>query len=209
MYRIICLAIGYCLGLVQTAFIVGKLFGKIDIREHGSGNAGTTNAVRVMGFKAGALVFVCDILKGVFGYVLCSLIFKGGGTFFSGNAMNILPGLYGGIGVILGHCFPFYLKFKGGKGMASTLGIILCINIKLALIIFAVGIVLVAVTKYISAASLTMTLMLPVMIYLFSFPLESVIIGAAITVTSWYLHRGNIKRIITGTENKFNFRKQV
>lgn len=81
MQRFICLAIGYMIGCIQTAFIVGKIMGKIDIRDFGSGNAGTTNVTRVLGAKAGGIVFICDVLKAVIAYCICTIIFKGGGTF--------------------------------------------------------------------------------------------------------------------------------
>lgn len=208
MTRIICLALGYAIGLIQTAYIVGKLFYRgIDIRDYGSGNAGTTNTLRVLGFKAGAAVFLCDVLKAVLAYTLCSLIFGGGGSFLGDS--SIVPGLYGGIGAVLGHSFPFYLKFKGGKGIASTLGIIICIDFRIMLILFSIGIIIVIFTRYISAAALTITLLLPVAIFYFGYGYEAAILGAVVTVMSWYLHRGNIKRIIEGKENKFSFKKQL
>ena len=207
MFRILSLLLGYAIGLVQTAYIVGRASG-IDIREHGSGNAGMTNALRVMGFKAGLLVFVCDVLKAVVAYIICSVLFDGAGTFISFGGLNILPGLYGGAGCILGHCFPFYMKFKGGKGMASTLGVILCASPWLTLAVAVVGISIVAVTKYISAASLTIALMLPVGIFVLGFPVEAVTVGLAIGGLSWYLHRANIGRLMRGEENKFSFRSK-
>lgn len=206
MFRLICLAIGYAIGCIQTAFIVGKLMGKIDIRDFGSGNAGTTNVTRVLGAKAGAIVFICDILKGVIGYLICSLIFKGSGTFFGGD--SILPGVYAGVGVILGHDFPFYLKFKGGKGIASTLGFILCINPVVAAITYALGFVAVISTKYISMASLVMTLACPVIMIIRGLETEAVIIMFFVMALAYYQHKGNIKRLIKGEENKFSIKKK-
>ena len=205
MFRILSLLLGYGVGLLQTSYIVGRTAG-IDIREHGSGNAGMTNTLRVMGFKAGLLVFICDVMKAVVAYVVCSLLFKGSGTFIGSGGTNILPGLYAGAGCILGHCFPFYLKFKGGKGMASTLGVILCTSPWLTLAVAVVGITIVAVTKYISAASLTIALMLPIGIFMLGFGAEATVVGLAIGGLSWYLHRANIGRIMKGTENKFSFK---
>jgi len=208
MFRILSLLLGYCIGLLQTSYIVGRTAG-IDIREHGSGNAGMTNTLRVMGFKAGLLVFICDILKAVIAYILCSLISGGGGTFIASENINILPGLYGGAGCILGHCFPFYLKFKGGKGMASTLGVILCTSPWLTLAVAVVGISIVAISKYISAASLTIAVMLPVGIFMLGFGMEAVTVGFAIGALSWYLHRENIGRLMKGTENKFSIGSKI
>jgi len=208
MFRILSLLLGYAVGLIQTAYIVGRASG-IDIREHGSGNAGMTNALRVMGFKAGLLVFVCDVMKAVAAYTICSLLFSGAGSFIDFGGLNILPGLYGGAGCILGHCFPFYLKFKGGKGMASTLGLILSASPWLTLAVAVVGISIVAVSKYISVASLVIAVMLPVGIYILGFGAEAVLVGGAIGALVWYLHRENIKRLMKGTENKFSLSGKI
>lgn len=211
MERLICLLAGYIIGCIQTAFIVGRLMGKIDIRDFGSGNAGTTNVTRVLGAKAGAIVFICDILKAVIAYCVCTFIFKGGGTFFGEG--NILWGIYAGIGVILGHDFPFYLNFKGGKGIASTLGLILCIDWRVALTTYAFGIVVVLVKKYISLCSLVMVVVAPVSMILFSvitenvFGGEAIILMFAIGFLAYYQHIPNIKRLIKGEENKFSIKK--
>ena len=202
-FRIICLAIGYCVGLIQAAFIVGKIIGKIDIREHGSGNSGTTNAVRVLGVKAGLIVFLTDMFKAVIGFLICMLVFK--------EDMP-LSGMYGGLGAILGHNFPFYLKFRGGKGTASFLGLVLCmsfIEFRFILIIYIVGFWIAFLSKYISLASLVITLLFPACLYYLKFSLEAVLIGAVIAALSWVMHRQNIIRLIKGTESKFNFKKQI
>lgn len=206
MFRLICLVIGYAIGCIQTAFIVGKLMGHIDIRNFGSGNAGTTNVTRVLGAKAGAIVFIGDILKGVIAFVICSVIFNGGGTFFSGE--SLIPGIYAGVGVILGHDFPFYLKFRGGKGIASTLGIILCINPIVAVVTYVLGFIAVVITKYISMSSLVMTLACPIIMLLLGLEKEAVIIMFLVMALAYYQHRGNIKRLLKGEENKFSIKKK-
>lgn len=116
MERIICIVIGYVFGLFQTAFIYGKLHG-IDIREHGSGNAGTTNTLRVLGTKAGLIVLAGDIIKCILAIVLCGLIFDKSHP----NEIYLLK-LYAAAGAILGHNFPFYLQFKGGRGLRQRQG---------------------------------------------------------------------------------------
>ena len=122
MERVICLSIGYLFGLFQTAYIYGKIHG-IDIRQYGSGNAGTTNTLRVLGTKAGLIVFAGDVLKCVFAVVICSALFGK-----SHPDMVYLFKIYAAAGAILGHNFPFYLHFKGGKGIAATAGLIpLCV----------------------------------------------------------------------------------
>ena len=206
-YRILALLLGYSIGLIQTAYIVGRLMGKIDIREHGSGNAGATNVVRVMGAKAGIAVFLADISKCILAFIVCALIWNGSGTFLGyGNA---LPGLYGAIGCILGHCFPFYMKFKGGKGVAATIGLMISVDIRVFLISGAIGIVLVLITKYISLASLSISVMMPIVLYILGYPLEAVALCSFITVLVWYLHRANISRLVKGEENKFSFKKRT
>lgn len=206
MVRVVCLIIGYFLGCIQTAYIVGKLMGHIDIRDYGSGNAGTTNVTRVLGFKPGIIVFIADILKAIAAFIICSLIFKGGGTFFSGT--SLVPGMYAGLGVIIGHNFPFYLKFKGGKGIASTIGLIICIDLKVALITYTIGFLIVVVTRYISLSSLTMTLLATILMIIFKFEIEAICIMALLTLMAYYRHIPNIKRLIKGEENKFSIYKK-
>ncbi len=126
--RIICLAVGYVCGLFQTSYIYGKKSG-IDIREHGSGNAGTTNALRTLGKKAGALTLLGDCLKCVLAVLIARLLF---GT-HQGTDLLALE-LYAGAGCILGHNFPFYLKFKGGKGIAASVGFLLAFDMRIFLI---------------------------------------------------------------------------
>lgn len=240
MFRIICLAIGYAFGMIQTAYFVGRASG-IDIREHGSKNAGFTNTNRVLGRKAGAIVFVIDVIKAIVAFAIATIIYNhlfvidsriatfAGGTFFNTN--YFIPGLYAGIGAVLGHVYPFYLRFKGGKGVSCALGVILMLDWRVALIAFSIGIITVAVTRYISLASLLITLSVPVQFILFNsvqyfrlasgdpsvhdmlatidgmYPSEAIWLTAALAVFVWYLHRENIKRLLSGTENKFSFRK--
>ena len=199
--RIVCLLIGYAFGCIQTAYIVGKVSKKIDVREHGSGNAGTSNVIRVVGKRAGLIVFVCDVLKAVVAFVLCAIIFGGGGSFFS-DGLPIEPGLYAGFGVILGHNFPFFLKFRGGKGIASSLGVMLVIDWRVAVIVYGVGFVILLLTKYISLASLIMALLFPVIALLFTHGYETIAITVIMAAMAFFLHRGNIQRLLAGTERK-------
>ena len=122
MERIICLLIGYACGLFQTAYIYGRMHG-IDIRTVGSGNAGTTNALRVLGRKAGAIVFLGDVLKTVIAVLIVRLIF---GAAYADSIYLLI--FYAAAGVILGHNYPFYLGFKGGKGIAATAGMIIALG---------------------------------------------------------------------------------
>jgi len=204
-FRILAVLIGYAIGLIQTAYIIGRLKG-IDIREHGSGGAGATNVNRVLGAKAGIFVFLVDIAKGIAAFMIPALIWHGGGTFL--GYANALPGLYGAIGCVLGHSFPFYLKFKGGKGMAVTVGLMIAIDIHMFLIAAAVGIALIAITKFISLASLTLAAMMPIILHFLGYSTEEVLVSFMISILIWYLHRANIGRLLKGEENKFSFKKK-
>ena len=199
--RLICLAIGYGFGCIQTAYIVGRAVKNVDVREHGSGNAGTSNVIRVVGRRAGLAVFVCDVIKAIGAFILCAFIFNGGGSFFSGY-LPLAPGLYAGLGVLLGHNFPFFLKFKGGKGIASTLGVMLALDWRAALAVYAVGLTIIIMTKYISLTSLTMALLFPLLLIPFSHRPETIVITAFMAAMAFFLHRGNIQRLLSGTERK-------
>jgi len=205
-YRILAILIGYCIGLLQTAYIVGRFMG-IDIREHGSGGAGATNALRVMGRKAGAVVLAADVLKAILAFSICTLIWNGGGTFFGYG--SVLPGLYGAVGVILGHCFPFYLKFKGGKGFASAVGLVLSLDIRLFLIGTVIWLGIVFATKYVSLATLAATLMMPIVLHLLGHSVEVVLLTFFTAVLIWFLHRKNIGRLLNGVENKISLKKKA
>lgn len=203
MFRLISLLIGYFIGCISMGFIVGKLT-KTDLRKKGSGNLGTTNALRVLGFRAGLATFLGDILKGVLAFFLCRLIFPDD---------SLLAGIYAGAGAILGHDFPFYLKFKGGKGIASTIGIVLSLTFVfspfLGAITIAIGILGVACSGFISMGSILFSISIPISAYFLGMPTEAVAIFTALAVLATWLHRANIKRLISGTENKFTLHKNV
>lgn len=206
MERIICIAIGYVFGLFQTAFIYGKLHG-IDIRQYGSGNAGTTNTLRVLGTKAGLIVLLGDILKCIFAIVICGIVFDA-----SHPEEIYLLKLYAAAGAILGHNFPFYLNFKGGKGIAATAGLILSFHpafIPMGVILFFGAFF---ITHYVSLGSLLVYagLMIEMVVAgqmgLFGSSqavlIEMYIITALLTILAYYKHRENIKRLIRGEERK-------
>ncbi len=206
MERIACLIIGYVFGLFQTAFIYGKLHG-IDIREHGSGNAGTTNTLRVLGTKAGLIVLAGDIIKCILAIVLCGMLFG------RSNPDEIyLLKLYAAAGAILGHNFPFYLHFKGGKGIAATAGLILAFHpyfIVVGVILFFGAFL---ITHYVSLGSLLVYVGLMIQMVvcgqmgLFSTSQailnEMYVITALLTILAYYKHRENIARLLKGEERK-------
>jgi len=202
--RLICLLIGYVFGCIQNAYIVGRFY-NVDIRDHGSGNAGSTNAVRVLGRKPGIVVFALDILKAAAAFMVAALLFDGGGSFFVSGF--VLPGLYAGAGAILGHDFPVVLKFKGGKGIACSVGLILMLDWRAALIIFIIAILVIVVSRFISTASLLLTALTPVLMGILGYGMEAVIVSSLIAALAWWQHRENIRRLLSGTERKFTFNK--
>lgn len=193
-------------GLFQTAYIYGKLHG-IDIRNYGSGNAGTTNTMRVLGTKAGLLVLFGDIVKCILAVVAAGLIF--GKTH---PEMIYLLKLYAATGAILGHNFPFYLHFKGGKGIAATAGLILSFHpylIPMGVILFFGAFF---TTHYVSLGSLLVyagffieMIVLGQMGFFGmsqALLIEMYVIAGALTVMAYYKHKDNIKRLLSGTERK-------
>lgn len=206
MERLFCIVIGYVFGLFQTAFIYGKMHG-IDIRQHGSGNAGTTNTLRVLGTKAGLIVLAGDIIKCILAVVICGALFS------SSHPEEIyLLKLYAATGAILGHNFPFYLKFKGGKGIAATAGLVLSFHptfIPVGVALFFGAFLL---THYVSLGSLLVYagIMIQMVVSgqlgLFhtnqAILNEMYIITAFLTVMAYYKHRENIKRLLKGEERK-------
>jgi len=196
--RIIALLIGYVIGTFQTGYFIGKLYG-IDIREHGSKSAGMTNVNRTLGMNPAAVVFVVDILKAMLAFILVPVLIADGWSFSNWYIYS----LYAGLGAILGHDFPFFMKFKGGKGISCTLGILLLVDWRMAVATYIVGFILVVLFRYISLASLAITLLAPVFLFLLGYNWEVVGIVAGFGALAWFLHRENIKRLWNKCENKF------
>lgn len=199
MFRIFSILIGYLIGCLQTAYFVGKVM-QVDIRKRGSGNLGSTNVLRVLGKRAGAVTFFCDLLKSVAAFIVCIFLFRD-------NPMVV--GLYAGAGVVLGHDFPFYLGFKGGKGIAAMIGLFLCIatiDPKVTGFTFLFGIVGL-LTRYVSVGSLLFSVSIPVSLYIFHYSPEVVFIGLFLAVLACIRHKENIKRLIHGNENRLGAKK--
>jgi len=209
MFRLLSLLIGYALGCIQTAYITGKLVKGIDIRDHGSKSSGFTNANRVMGFKIGVWIFIADVAKAVLAFLVASWLFEGGGSFRDPYAANgLLPGAWAGLGVVLGHCFPIFMKFRGGKGIACTVGIVFMLDWRAAVIIYVIAVVLILIFRYISLASLFITLLTVVFMAAFGHGWETVVVTGVLAGLTWFMHRGNIARLLAGEERKFSFRKK-
>ena len=197
---------GYPFGTLQAAYFVGKIFGKIDIRKHGSGNAGTTNVYRVMGFKYGIIVLVFDILKTVVPIVVLNAILFDGDIWSISN-MQYFPGLLLGFGVVLGHNFPFFLKFKGGKGVACAIGLLIMFDPMVLAIILGMALVIVVVTRLISLASVTGFVAFGAVNSFFYWDYLPIVVFAwAFAVLGLIQHRKNVRWLITGEEKKFDFK---
>ena len=206
MERLICLAIGYVFGLFQTSYIYGRLHG-IDIRKHGSGNAGTTNMLRTLGTKAGAITLLGDALKCILAVLLVRAIFADR----YGDILLLLS-FYTAAGVILGHNFPFYLNFRGGKGIAATAGLILSLNMYMSLLGLATFVAAFLLTHYVSLGSLCVYTGFMIELVVFgqcgvfgmtqAYLNEMYVIGAVLTVMAFWMHRENIKRLLHHEERK-------
>ncbi|MCF8019987.1 MAG: glycerol-3-phosphate 1-O-acyltransferase PlsY [Vallitaleaceae bacterium] len=199
MSYLISIVMGYFLGCFQTAYIVARKTKHIDIREHGSGNSGTTNAIRVLGWKLGMLTFVGDILKAVLAVIIARTLFD-----------SQLAGLYAGAGVILGHNWPFVLNFKGGKGIASTLGMLLAFDWRIGLVAWAVASLAIYLTKYVSLGSILLVTIMPIgVLLLYPGGTQELIITSILAIIAIYRHKANIGRLIRGEENKLGVKKQA
>lgn len=212
MERLICVMIGYVFGLFQTGYIYGKMH-NIDIRKQGSGNAGTTNALRTMGWKAGLVTFLGDCFKCVFAVVVVHLLY--GKTHAD---MILLLAMYAGMGAVLGHNYPFYLKFKGGKGIAATAGLLVSTtNVWMVLICLMAFVAIVGITRYVSLGSLAVVIIYLVEVVVYgqmggfgvaaNYLWEMYAIAAFLMLSAFFKHRANIQRLLSGTENKLSVGK--
>lgn len=203
---ILCLIIGYIFGCFQTGYIYGKCHG-IDIRQYGSGNAGTTNTLRVLGKKAGYITYLGDALKAIFAILLVKYVIYGY-LLTPSVDFNLLLA-YTGLGVAFGHNYPFYLGFKGGKGIATTSGVMLALDLRIGLIGIIGFFILFCITRYVSIGSLYMSLAFPICVLIF-YPGQWHLfaVSAIFWLMAWVRHKENIKRLLNGTENRFERKKK-
>lgn len=196
MNYILTLLISYFVGTISGSYIIGNLFLNKDIRKYGSGNAGTTNAMRVLGKKAGVLTFLIDFLKGA----LVTLIIR---RIFGGEFVPLAI-----LGAVIGHDFPFYMKFKGGKGVATTLGALALFNFPLTIICYVVWVLGTVLTKMVSVGSILFFVSI-IIVYSFmsNLAMSNILIIDIIALIGIIRHKDNIKRIIAGNENKIGGRK--
>lgn len=208
IYSVLVLILAYLFGSIPTAVWIGQAFYGIDVREYGSGNAGATNTFRVLGKKAGIPVMLIDILKGWTATNLAYLI----GVSTTGNhhsAAFVNYELALGVTAVMGHLFPIFAGFRGGKGIASLFGMVLAINLQAALLCVGVFIVVLLVTRYVSLSSIVAGFMYPIGVtFIFPVYIKSVIIyGMCLCVLILVTHQKNIERLLKGTESKVNLFK--
>lgn len=208
---IIIAVIAYLIGSINFSIILSKRMAGFDIREKGSGNAGTTNMLRAVGKKAAVITLICDILKGVVSILIAVLAGK-----IVKNLDNALLVQLAGIFVIIGHTFPVFFKFKGGKGIATALGVLLMINWQIGLICLIFALVLMTLTKMVSVGSIAAAILFPILVafidqnYIvqtsnsnWSYLVFSIIVALLVI----FNHRANVQRILNGTENRLSFKK--
>jgi glycerol-3-phosphate acyltransferase PlsY len=193
----------YLLGSIPTGYLVAKAKG-IDIRNVGSGNIGATNVFRILGKGAGIFVLLADAAKGFFAVFLASKVLPQLGI---SSAVLEKHLIVAGVAAILGHNYTCFLKFKGGKGIATTAGVLIALTPCAFLIVLAVFILVVAVSRYISLASITAAFCLPFAVWVLKGSPTMIGIMAALGGLAIYKHKANIGRLLNGTENRFGKKK--
>ena len=209
---IVMAVIAYLIGSISFSVIISKKMAGFDVREKGSGNAGSTNMLRSVGKKAAAITLICDVLKGVVAIIIAIIL----GNIFNDSNKELLLQI-AGIAVVLGHTFPIFFGFKGGKGVATSLGILIMTNWQIGLICLVFGIVLIVLTRMVSLGSCMSAILFPVLTLFidenYTVLTESkngnvyFIYSVIMAIIVLYNHRSNIKRILNGTENKISFKK--
>ena len=197
--------IAYLIGSINFSVILSKKMAGFDVREKGSGNAGTTNMLRSVGKKAAAITLVCDILKGVVSILIAILMNK---IFPNSNGALLVQ--IAGVAVILGHTFPIFFKFKGGKGVATSLGVLIMSNWQIGLICLVFALILIILTQMVSVGSIAAAILYPVLtIFIpqnYIIPGNYIIYSIVLAVIIVFNHRENVKRLLSGTENRISLK---
>lgn len=197
--------IAYLIGSINFSVILSKKIAGFDVREKGSGNAGTTNMLRSVGKKAAAITLVCDVLKGVVAILIAMFIGK---TVQGSNGALLVQ--VAGIAVILGHTFPVFFKFKGGKGVATSLGVLIMSNWQIGLICLVFALILIALTQMVSVGSIAAAILYPVLTLFipqnYIVPGNYLIYSIILAVFIVFNHRENVKRLLNGNENKISLK---
>lgn len=206
-WYIICAIVAYAIGSISFSVIFSRKFAGFDVREKGSGNAGSTNVLRTVGKKAAIFTLICDALKGIIAILIATAM-----AHFAKDVDKALLVEIAGIAVILGHTFPIFFEFRGGKGVATSLGVLLTVNWQIGLICLVFALVIIILTRMVSAGSVLAAILFPILTLFIG--KEYFIISGSYFVFSiimalivMFNHRSNIKRVLNGTENKMNFKK--
>lgn len=181
----------YIIGSIPSGLILGRLFWHTDLRTHGSRNIGATNAWRTLGKGAGIAVFIADCIKGQAG-VLLGLSLPG----------TPIAAVIGGLFAIIGHSFSLFLRFHGGKGVATSLGVLTILMGNVTFLVFAIWLIIVYKTRYVSLGSVTAAVLTPILAAAFGYPMEYILFAMLASTLVILRHRENINRLIRGTENK-------
>ncbi|NLC03712.1 MAG: glycerol-3-phosphate 1-O-acyltransferase PlsY [Tissierellia bacterium] len=187
------LLLAYGIGSFSSAYFIGRVFKNIDIRKYGSGNAGATNAIRVMGNKLGIVTFLLDVLKGIIVVLVSRAI------------LGDMGGYIGGFAAVIGHNWPIFIGFKGGKGVATSLGVIFILHWPTAIICLLLGMVIFLITRYVSLGSILFLSSTPIVnaIITKEFNKMFFITTLFLALLAIYRHKANFQRLFNGTENKF------
>lgn len=206
---IIIAIIAYAIGSINFSVIISRKMAGFDVREKGSGNAGTTNILRTVGKRAAIVTLICDILKGVVAILIAWTVGK-----IAKNADAVLLVQIAGLLVVIGHAFPIFFEFRGGKGVATSLGVLLTMNWKIGLICLIFAVVIIAVTRMVSMGSIGAAILFPILTLFIKehYIVEATgfkyfVFGILLALLVIFQHRENIKRIKNGTENKLSFKK--
>ena len=206
MKTFILIVIAYILGSIPNALWIGKVFRGIDVREHGSKNTGSTNAARVLGAKLGILTLILDISKGAIPVALS--LFMKADLLENMTGISSLDPIMVGIFAIIGHSFSLFMKFKGGKAVATTVGVFTVLVPKALLLAAVVFFVIFAVTRYVSVSSITAAISLPIFMFFLYWDVPYTIFGGIIAILIIVKHKSNIQRLLNGTESKFTINKK-
>lgn len=213
MIEIICIIVGlvlsYLIGSMSPSIWIGKIFYNVDVRTKGSKNAGSTNTIRVLGPKPGIIVFIIDVFKGCLALYLSNLFVE---AFLVDSGLELFN-IASAAAVVLGHVFPIYENFKGGKGVATMLGVLIYLYTNIFLILLAIFIVVFIIWRYISLGSITAAICFPITYYIVStyfsenFDMVLFIFAVVVAIFIVITHRKNISRLMKGEEKKFRFKK--
>ncbi|WP_048602810.1 glycerol-3-phosphate 1-O-acyltransferase PlsY [Rubeoparvulum massiliense] len=184
--------LAYLIGSISSSYIIGKAFKKIDIRQYGSGNAGATNTLRVMGIGPAILVLLLDVLKGIVTIFMSRYLFQ----------LSDVVSMWVGFFTILGHNYPIYFGFRGGKGVATTIGVFATLALIPSLIAGALAILAIVITRYVSLGSLLFAILTPIMMAFLDVSWQEWSVGLLIALFVMWRHRGNIQRLRTGNERR-------